>query len=325
MSSLGIHSQTINWCKSYLSARSFRVKVEDSLSASFPAPTGVPQGSCLSPLLYTIFISDINKFLPENIRYLVYADDLKIYCPILSDSCHLLLQSAVDGVSRWCHENGMLLSPTKCVVLKYGFDHLEYHMNGSTLPSADTTRDLGIHISPTLDFSSHIYQTIQSASIMIGTIFRCFSSKNVSFYKHLYKSLVLSKFLYCSPVWLPYLKKHIIFLNRVHKKFIRRLRWRCGLPKSYNLSDIPNVYDSMAAQDVRTLPVLHRANLLSHFFYVSPNNLRSKCTARPKVLAHTEKIRNMFSWRVAKRLCDRDCPESNLDLLTLCVNTPLSI
>ena len=184
MQVLGIGEQTVHWCKSYLSNRSFKVKVDDSLSESFPAPTGVPQGSCLSPLLYTIFISDIRKYIPNGVHYLAYADDLKVYCPIFAEASHTLLQSAVDGVARWCYDNGMLLSPSKCVVMKHGSHHYDYFLGGKALPSADITRDLGILISPSLDFSEHLSQVIKSASIMIGTIFRCFSSRNAFIYIH---------------------------------------------------------------------------------------------------------------------------------------------
>jgi len=196
--SVGISERTISWYKSYLSERTFQVKVEDCLSKPCSAPTGVPQGSCLSPLLYTIFILDIANYIPAGVRYLIYADDLKIYCPIVSENSHKLLQTAVDGVSRWCLHNGMLLSPSKCVVLKHGFDTLEYMLNGQLLPSETITRDLGIFISPSLDFSFHICHTIKSAAIMLGTIFRCFTTRNPSVYICLYKCLTLAKFLYCS-------------------------------------------------------------------------------------------------------------------------------
>jgi len=130
---LGIHEQTLNWCKSFLSNRSFKVRVDDTLSKRVLAPTGVPQGSCLSPLLYSIFISDIGYYIPPEVSYLVYADDLKLYCPVSSSESHALLQSAVSGVERWCLHNGVLRSPNKCTVLKRGFNGYEYTVNESTL------------------------------------------------------------------------------------------------------------------------------------------------------------------------------------------------
>jgi len=206
----------------------------------------------------------------------------------------------------------MLLSPSKCVVLKNGFKNLEYTLGGHVLPTVDVTRDLGVFISSSLDFSDHVSRTIKSASMMIGTIFRCLSTKDASLYIHLYKSLILTKFLYCSPVWKPHLKKHQVALNRVHKKFVVRLRWRCGLQDSFDFSMVPTVTDSMDMQDVRALTMLNRANLLNYFFEVSSNNLRSSRTVRPKLLPRTEKVKNMFSWRMVKRICDNGIPNGDM-------------
>ena len=58
MSVLGIHPRTIAWCSAYLSDRSFCVKMENCLGRSFSAPSGVPQGGCVSPLLYSIYEYD---------------------------------------------------------------------------------------------------------------------------------------------------------------------------------------------------------------------------------------------------------------------------
>jgi len=300
MHSLGIHQQTLNWISSYLSRRSFRVKVDDAISDPWAAPTGVPQGSCISPLLYNIFISDISTFIPSDVKYLVYADDLKLYFPIVSDTSASVLQAAIDGVARWCLLNGMLLSPTKCLVLKKGANHINYKLNDHLLPSSEVVRDLGIIITPNLDFSFHLSQTVKSSCILINTIFRCFTTKDPKAYIYLYKSLVLTKFIYCSPVWKPHLKKHQMAIEGVYKKFITRLRWRCGLSVQCCADLIPSVMQTMHLQDARVLLVLSRANLLSYFFNVTKNSRRSKLSIAAKVLARSEHVKHSFSWRMVK-------------------------
>jgi len=301
MSRFGIHEQTVKWCNSFLRNRCFRVKVDEVLSEVHLAPTGVPQGSSLSPLFYLIFISDIHVYLPKEIKYLVYADDLKIYSPITSSSSHSILQTAIKGVSAWCLANGMLLSPTKCTVLNYRLPDIEYVLSdGVVLPTSEVTRDLAVHITASLDLSFHVHKTIHSASILINTIFRCFIIKNPAIYIHLYKSLVLTKFQYCSPVWFPYLKKHRLALDRIYQKFVRRLRWRCG--QHIDISSIPCVTSSMETQDERTLFLLKSSDLFDYFFNVTPNDLRSMCTISPKSVARSEHINNLFSWRMARRI-----------------------
>ena len=299
MYALGVHDQTVKWCKDYLTNRSMRVKVDNDFSSPVPVKSGVPQGGCASPLLYAIFILDISRYLPTNVKYLEYADDLKIYRDVNSPEAHRSMQSAVDGVARWCEENGMLLSTSKCVVLKNGNEEYEYYINNMTLPSCDITRDLGVQMTANLDFCHHITQLCKSASVTVNSIFRCFVIKEPDVYIRLYKSIVLSKLLYCSPVWFPHLKKHKKLLENVQSLFLRRLRWRCG-SQTCDV-DLPSIEALMVRQDDRILCTLKNADLFSHFFDVQPNHLRSQCTITTKCIARSEHLNNVFAWRTIKR------------------------
>ena len=125
----------------------------------------------------------------------------------------------------------MLISVPKCAVLCSKDPH-EYILNGEPIPVASSMRDLGITITPDLDFNLHITQTIQSATLVCNTIFRCFIIKNPDFYLNLYETLVLPKRTYCSEVWRPYLKKRIDAIERVKSKFERRVSLRCNVDRS---------------------------------------------------------------------------------------------
>ena len=179
------------------------MKVGNELSKAFPVPSGVPQGGCASPMLYSIFVLEINKYLPESVKYLEYADDLKLYCDTDSADSRINLQLAVDGIARWCNENNMILSAQKCVVVTNGATPCDYSIDGILLPTENVVRDLGVFVSADLDFNYHIAQTVKSALLLVNTNFRCFVLKEPDVYIRLYKSLVISKLLYCSPVACP--------------------------------------------------------------------------------------------------------------------------
>ena len=66
---LGIDTRTYNWIKSYLTKRSFVVKVNEFLSDPSPCPSGVPQGSCLGPILFSIFVLDLKDNLPNGLNH----------------------------------------------------------------------------------------------------------------------------------------------------------------------------------------------------------------------------------------------------------------
>lgn len=67
---IGIGGQLLKWLTSYFCDRKFCVKLDGSISEYYPAPSGVPQGAVLSPLLFNIYIRDILtwKPLPRNVR-----------------------------------------------------------------------------------------------------------------------------------------------------------------------------------------------------------------------------------------------------------------
>jgi len=62
---LGFSGSLLDWLKSYLSGRSISVKIGDERSVSFPAHSGIPQGSHLGPLIFLLYFNDINLLLNE--------------------------------------------------------------------------------------------------------------------------------------------------------------------------------------------------------------------------------------------------------------------
>ena len=69
------------WIKSFLTDRKFCVQVNNETSKSSNIENGVPQGSPLSPFLFSLFINDIcNKLSKNSLKFCMFADDLTIWC-----------------------------------------------------------------------------------------------------------------------------------------------------------------------------------------------------------------------------------------------------
>ena len=79
-SRLGVTDKTLNWLTSYLSDRTQRVAVNRGLSDTFPFAQRAPQGSCLSPLLFTVYTSELFDIVGRHLPNVhSYADDTQLY------------------------------------------------------------------------------------------------------------------------------------------------------------------------------------------------------------------------------------------------------
>ena len=78
---LGFSEQIVKWLHSYLTERSYKIKVNDHTSREYLGTSGVHQGSNLGPLLFILYINDVGQLLAEH-RFLLFADDVKLFAPI---------------------------------------------------------------------------------------------------------------------------------------------------------------------------------------------------------------------------------------------------
>ena len=89
------------WIKCYLCGRKLSVKLGDFISNESVTTSEVPQGSHLGPLLFLIFINNVGASLFTS-KFLLYADDMKIYIKLNSVRDCELLQQDLNRFSEWC-------------------------------------------------------------------------------------------------------------------------------------------------------------------------------------------------------------------------------
>ena len=222
----GVKGKTLEVISDFLTNRTFRVRVGDTLSDVFDVLSGVPQGSVLGPLLFLIYINDI----PEGIRsfLLLFADDLKL---VVNANLPSVTQDDLDILNAW--QKKWLLSfntvDSKCKVLQVSVKgrtiYNDYSLNDSVLPVIDSEKDLGINVTSNLKWDYHISQNINKAKKCIGWVTRNVISREADVMLNIYKSLVRPNLEYCVQLWNP-VPKHgnwaiIMELESVQRKFTR--------------------------------------------------------------------------------------------------------
>ena len=113
----GASGKVLDWCKSYLTGRSLRIKLGNCLSSRCDLSFGVPQGSVLGPLLYTLYTTPLSSLVSGHaIPHHLHADDSQLCVSFLSgDSAATLngLQSCLAFVQSWMLTNKLKLNPDK--------------------------------------------------------------------------------------------------------------------------------------------------------------------------------------------------------------------
>ena len=223
--SFGITGKALEWIKSFLSDRRQRVRVNSSTSTWKPVVSGIPQGSILGPILFTLYVNDIPSQLQSIIA--MYADDTKLFSALLSENPNNLVGD-LQVLEEWSKRFQMKFHPDKCHVMHIGTNNPrhEYTMTKEdgtkhTLESVESEKDLGIMIDDKLKFTEHINIKINKANQIIGCIKHTFKHMTKEIFQLLYKSMVRPHLEYGSVIWSPHLKKDQDALERVQRRATR--------------------------------------------------------------------------------------------------------
>ena len=234
LSRLGASPQFIKWLSSYLCGRSLRVRLNSSISTPFSNKSGVPQGSNLGPLLFTLFFNDVALLLGIGCK-LVYADDLKLYLVVQSIEDCRRLQRLLDIFADWCRKNWFIISITKCHVMSFHRTTspilFNYAIDDQMLERVNSVNDLGVVLDHKLNFNQNRSTIISRATRQLGFIAKIGRDfKSPYCLKALYCSLVRPLVENASLIWSPHQLVWSLRIERVQKRFIRLalrdLPWR---------------------------------------------------------------------------------------------------
>ncbi|XP_034562467.1 uncharacterized protein LOC117829052, partial [Notolabrus celidotus] len=120
---VGICGTALEWFKSYLSNRSMSVRIGNSVSDSAPLLYGVPQGSILGPLLFSLYLLPLGSILRKHgISFHCYADDSQIYVPLKKKNAFSLspLLACLEDIKAWMALNFLNFNEKKTEVMVFG-------------------------------------------------------------------------------------------------------------------------------------------------------------------------------------------------------------
>lgn len=246
-----VSSRLLNWFKCYLSNRSQVVKIDNSFSSEQQVSCGVPQGSILGPLMFTIFTADLPSILSPNCRIHLYADDTQIYVscnPSHSNEAVMELNQNLVSVVKWSSDNGLIINPSKSTAMCIGTsamcnkasDNLnsDLILNENVLVLKQTAKNIGVIFDDRLCFENHVTAKCQQAYAKFKTLYKFKYVLPSDVKWKILNTVILSNFDYCSGMYYWHLTKS--FKNKIQILQNACLRYAYNIDRRHHITPYYN-------------------------------------------------------------------------------------
>ena len=296
----GIDGVALRWMRSYLSERTQSVVINRVSSNETTLISGVPQGSVLGPILFSLYVQPIGDIIRKHdLKYHHYADDLQLFChfPLdaisLSNAVHRI-EKCIDELKEWMSANYLQMNDSKSEILPVIPRHktnmtegLRVRVGSDYVTAVRHVKNRGVYLDRHLDMTTQVSRTISTCSLHMRNIAQIRRYLTRPTTERVVNALITSRLDYCNSLLFGTLASNINRLQRlqnsVARLVTRQARRDSVMPLLRELHWLPvhhRVTYKIAELTFKALHVDLSPTYLQQFVqvYTPARSLRSACS-----------------------------------------------
>ncbi|CAL8132712.1 unnamed protein product [Orchesella dallaii] len=195
--------------QNYFAGRKFNIENGEFTSDFFTSQAGTPAGSCLGPLIFSLFINDIGDAI--SLPFVLYADDLVFLVNTTDLDAGLAeIENCYYQLIEWCEVNSLQVNQSKTKAMLFykandfkskGLLGKQLDLRGDKIDVVESFKYLGVIVDSNLTFSEHYKHVECKMNIALGKMYSLRRFFNEDIVKTFISCYVVSIPDYCLSLW----------------------------------------------------------------------------------------------------------------------------